>query len=49
VYNIVKSYDELFEKAVREKTGNLQPYLQQLSNSDAQSFGASISSMRKEV
>ena len=33
VYNIVKSYRNLFEKAVREK-GNLQPYLQQLSNYD---------------
>jgi hypothetical protein len=35
VYNIVKSYDELFEKAVKEKDGNLQPYLQQLSNYDS--------------
>ena len=33
VYNIVKSYQELFEKAVKEK-GNLQPYLQQLANYD---------------
>lgn len=35
VFNIVKSYDALFEKAVKEKEGNLQPYLQQLSNYDA--------------
>lgn len=34
VYNIVKSYEELFSKAIKEK-GNLQPYLQQLSNYDA--------------
>jgi hypothetical protein len=34
VYNIVKSYQELFGKAVKEK-GNLQPYLQQLANYDA--------------
>lgn len=34
VYNIVKSYEELFDKAVKEK-GNLQPYLQQLANYDA--------------
>lgn len=34
VYNIVKSYDDLFQKAVKEK-GNIQPYLQQLSNYDA--------------
>ena len=33
VYNIVKSYQELFGKAVKEK-GNLQPYLQQLANYD---------------
>ncbi len=35
VWNIVKSYEELFENAVSEKKGNLQPYLQQLSNYDA--------------
>ncbi len=34
VYNIIKSYEELFSNAVKEK-GNLQPYLQQLSNYDA--------------
>jgi len=33
VYNIVKSYEQLFSKAVKEK-GNLQPYLQQLANYD---------------
>ena len=32
-YNIVKSYENLFEKAVRE-SGNLEPYLQQLANYD---------------
>jgi len=34
VYNIVKSYDDLFSKAVKER-GNLQPYLQQLTNYDS--------------
>ncbi len=34
VYNIVKSYEELFKKAVKEK-GNLEPYIQQLSRYDA--------------
>lgn len=33
VYNIVKSYRELFGRAVKEK-GNLHPYLQQLANYD---------------
>lgn len=33
VYNIVKSYRDLFLRAVKEK-GNLQPYLQQLANYD---------------
>ena len=33
VYNIVKSYENLFRRAVRAK-GNLQPYLQQLANYD---------------
>jgi hypothetical protein len=33
VYNIVKSYENLFERAVRE-TGHLEPYLQQLANYD---------------
>ncbi len=33
VYNIVKSYEDLFSRAVSEK-GNLQPYLQQLQNYD---------------
>ncbi len=33
IYNIVKSYGDLFKKAVKEK-GNLQPYLQQLANYD---------------
>jgi len=34
MYNIIKSYEALFSKAVTEK-GNLQPYLQQLANYDA--------------
>jgi len=33
VCNIVESYRDLFDRAVKEK-GNLQPYLQQLSNYD---------------
>ena len=33
VYNIVESYKDLFERAVKEK-GNLEPYLLQLSNYD---------------
>jgi ClpP class serine protease len=33
VHNVVKSYENLFTRAVGEK-GNLQPYLQQLSNYD---------------
>jgi len=32
-YNIIKSYEALFSRAVKEK-GNLQPYLQQLANYD---------------
>ncbi len=32
-YNIVQSYENLFERATQE-TGNLQPYLQQLANYD---------------
>lgn len=45
VYNIVKSYEDLFLRAVKEK-GNLQPYLQQLSNYDAreiEEFKAALS------
>lgn len=34
VYNIVKSYENLFERAVRESGGHLEPYLQQLANYD---------------
>jgi len=33
-HNVVKSYEDLFARAVNEK-GNLQPYLQQLANYDA--------------
>ena len=32
-YNVIKSYENLFTRAVKEK-GNLEPYLQQLSNYD---------------
>lgn len=45
VCNIVDSYDELFSRAVKEK-GNLQPYLQQLTNYDEREikeFRAAIS------
>jgi ClpP class serine protease len=34
LYNIVTSYEELFKKAVEEKQGNLEPYLQQLHHYD---------------
>lgn len=34
-YTLVKSYETLFKQAVKEKGGNLQPYLQQLSNYDS--------------
>lgn len=34
VYNVVKSYRDLFTRAVKAK-GNLEPYLQQLANYDA--------------
>lgn len=40
VYNIVKSYRDLFARAVREK-GNLQPYLQQLANYDEREIAES--------
>ncbi len=33
IFNIVRSYEDLFKRAVKEK-GNLQPYLQQLANYD---------------
>ncbi len=33
--NIVDSYNNLFREAIKTKTGNLQPYLQQLSRYDA--------------
>ena len=33
VYNVVKSYEDLFSRAVKEK-GNLEPYLQQLAKYD---------------
>jgi len=34
VFNVVKSYENLFAKAVKEKSGNLEPYLQQLNRYD---------------
>ena len=34
VFNLIRSYEKLFESAVKEK-GNLAPYLQQLGNYDA--------------
>jgi len=34
VHNLIKSYEALFKKAVKEK-GNLEPYIQQLANYDA--------------
>ena len=44
VYNVLQSYDDLFERAVKED-GNLQPYLQQLANYDARE----IAEMRSEL
>jgi len=38
VYNLVKSYENLFGRAIKEK-GNLQPYLQQLANYDERDSG----------
>jgi hypothetical protein len=35
VFNIIKSYEELFAAAVNNTEGNLQPYLQQLANYNA--------------
>lgn len=37
VYNLIKSYEKLFRGAVQTK-GNLEPYLQQLSNYDARNI-----------
>lgn len=44
VYNIVESDDDLFKKAIKEK-GNLEPYLQQLSNYDARDIKEMQSAM----
>jgi len=44
LYNVVKSYETLFGKAVKEK-GHLEPYLQQLSNYDERE----ISEFRTEL
>lgn len=44
IYNVVRSYEELFEKAVKEK-GNLEPYLQQLANYDAREIAEFRSSL----
>jgi ClpP class serine protease len=35
VFNIIKSYEDLFNRAVRVKSGNLEPFLQQLAKYDA--------------
>lgn len=35
LYHIVESYEDLFSRAVAEKDGNIQPYLQQLNKYDA--------------
>ncbi|MBM3703052.1 MAG: hypothetical protein FJW63_08735, partial [Actinobacteria bacterium] len=42
LYNIVKSYKSVFNRAVNSK-GNLQPYLQQLSYYDAREIEEYIS------
>jgi hypothetical protein len=34
VYNIVKSYEDIFSQAVNLRNGNLQPYMQQLASYD---------------
>jgi hypothetical protein len=34
VYNLVASYEDLFQRAVDETSGNMQPYLQQLEHYD---------------
>ena len=44
VYNVVKSYKELFKGAVAEK-GNLQPYLQQLGRFDARDIQEYVTEM----
>ncbi len=44
VHNILKSYGELFAKAVKEK-GNLEPYLQQLQRYDARDIAEHQASM----
>ncbi|MFL5781245.1 MAG: SDH family Clp fold serine proteinase [Thermoleophilaceae bacterium] len=44
VFNVVQSYKDLFERAVKEQ-GNLQPYLQQLANYDERE----IAEMRSQL
>lgn len=34
VYNLVASYEDLFTRAVQDRAGNMQPYLQQLEHYD---------------
>jgi hypothetical protein len=34
VYNVVRSYEDLFKRAVEDESGNMQPYLQQLQHYD---------------
>lgn len=43
-HSVVKSYDDLFERAVKEE-GNLEPYLQQLQNFDARE----ITELRNQI
>lgn len=45
VYNLIKSYENLFKRAVKEK-GNLQPYLQQLSHYDERDIAEFITEMK---
>lgn len=46
VYNLIRSYEELFKKAVQEK-GNLEPYIQQLAHYDAREI-EELRSMKSE-
>jgi hypothetical protein len=45
VYNVVRSYEELFNRAVKAKDGNLQPYLQQLQHYDEREIAEMRSAM----
>ncbi len=39
VHNLVKTYEDLFDQAVAETDGNLEPYLQQLQHFDVREIG----------